>query len=117
MVKAGSAHRFQTLLGVCVLICVGVPFFLPHMHDRYFFLADVLSLALAVVMPGLFPVPVLVSFASLLGYHAYLKMRYLLPMRYGAAALGLTLVLTALYMAYSMAPQSQNSLQHQDEEK
>jgi hypothetical protein len=31
-------------------------------------------------------VPVLCSFASLLGYHAYLFRRYLLPMRYGTIA-------------------------------
>lgn len=92
----------RTLLAVCVLICVGVPFLLPHMHDRYFFLADVLSLALAVVLPGLFPVPVLVSFGSLLGYHAYLKMRYLLPMRYGAVALALAMLLCGLYIVFSM---------------
>ena len=106
----------QTLLAACVLICVGVPWFLPHMHDRYFFLADILSLALALAVPALLPVPVLVSFASLLGYHAYLKMRYLLPMRYGAVALGMVLVLTALYMAYTMTSEHPGSLQHQHEE-
>lgn len=75
---------------VCALLCaVAVPWILPHMHDRYFFIADVLSLALAMVLPQIAHVPVCVSFASLLGYHAYLRMRYLLPMRYGAMALGL----------------------------
>ena len=62
----------RALLTVSLLICLGVPFLLPHMHDRYFFLADVLSLALAVAVPRLFPLPVLVSFGSLMGYHAYL---------------------------------------------
>jgi hypothetical protein len=40
-----------------------------------------------VVHPKRSFVPVLVSFASLLGYHAYLKMRYFLPMSFGAVAL------------------------------
>ena len=86
----------EALLIVTLLICVAVPFFLPHMHDRYFFLADVLSVALAVVLPRLSFVPVCVSFASLLGYHAYLRMRYLLPMRYGAAAL-LVVIVTLIF--------------------
>ena len=77
-------HR---LLLCAVLICVAVPFFLPHMHDRYFFMADVLTTALAIVLPAMSLLPVCTLFASLLGYHAYLKMRYLLPMRCGAAAL------------------------------
>jgi len=70
-----------------LIFCVGVPFLLPHMHDRYFFMADILSVCFAVIRPKRFFVPVLVSFASLLGYHAYIKMRFLLPMHYGAAAL------------------------------
>ena len=77
----------KALLICTVLTVVAVPYLLPHMHDRYFFIADVLSLVLAFVIPWLGFCPVLVSFASLLGYHAYLKMRFLLPMSYGAAAL------------------------------
>ena len=93
----------EALLVATLLICVAVPFFLPHMHDRYFFLADVLSVALAVVRPRLAFVPVCVSFASLLGYHAYLRQRYLLPMRYGAAALLLVIVALILTLAYELA--------------
>ena len=84
----------RALLCCSLLICIGVPFCLPHMHDRYFFIADVLALTLAAVVPGMAAVPALVSFGSLLGYHAYLKMRYLLPMRYGALALVLAMLLT-----------------------
>ena len=77
----------STLFTYAVLFAVAVPFLLPHMHDRYFFTADILTLAIAFVIPPLIPVPALTSFASLLGYHAYLKMRYFLPMRYGSVAL------------------------------
>ena len=88
----------QALLACAVLISVAVPFFLPHMHDRYFFLADVLSVALAVTVPYLAIVPVCVSFGSLLGYHAYLRMRYLFPMRYGTAALLTVIVILILWL-------------------
>lgn len=92
----------RTLLGVCVLFCIGIPFFLPHMHDRYFFMADALTFALAVTEPKTSPAAAFVSFGSLLGYHAYLKMRYLLPMRWGAAAIGLALVITIGYITFSL---------------
>ena len=82
----------KVLLTCALLITTAVPFLLPHMHDRYFFIADVLSVAFAFVVPSLLHVPVLTSFASLLGYHAYLRMRYLLPMRWGAAALLIALL-------------------------
>lgn len=90
------------LFGVCLLFCIGVPFFLPHMHDRYFFMADVLAFALAVIVPQMSAVPMLVWFGSLLGYHAYLKMRFLLPMRWGGAAMALALVLTFGFVIFSM---------------
>lgn len=84
----------KTLLAVAVLFAVGIPFLLPHMHDRYFFGADVLTVVYAFVFSWRFAMPCLASFASLLGYHAYLKGVYLLQMRYGAMAL--VAVLTAL---------------------
>ena len=92
----------RVLLGVAVLFALGVPYLLPHMHDRYFFIADILTFALAVVSPKMGLVPVCVSFGSLLGYHAYLKMRYLMPMRYGAIAMLIALVITAGYVIFSL---------------
>lgn len=90
----------RAVFGACLLFAIGVPFFLPHMHDRYFFVADMLSLALAVAEPRLFPVAAGVNFGSLLGYHAYLKMRYLMPMRYGAMAMLACLLLTLGYTVF-----------------
>ncbi|MGM9614531.1 MAG: glycosyltransferase 87 family protein [Oscillospiraceae bacterium] len=92
----------RTLLGVCILFCLGVPFFLPHMHDRYFFMADVLTFALAVIAPRMSLTPLLVSFGSFLGYYAYLRMRYLMPMRRGALAMLLALILIAGFTAFSL---------------
>ena len=77
----------RAILALCLLFAIGIPFLLPHMHERYFYGADLLALVLAFSVPVYFPVAILVQFASLLGYHAYLKMRYLLLMNYGAAAL------------------------------
>lgn len=72
------------------------------MHDRYFFVADILTVVLAVSSPVFTPAALCVNFGSLLGYHAYLKMRYLLPMRYGAMANVAALILVFLYTALSM---------------
>lgn len=84
----------RTVLALSLLFAIGIPFLLPHMHERYFYGADILSLILAFSVPAYFPAALLVQFASLLGYHAYLEMRYLLLMNHGAAAL-----LTALVLA------------------
>ena len=77
----------KAILALSLMFAIGIPFFLPHMHERYFYGADILSVVLAFTVPWTIPAAVLVQFASLLGYHAYLKMRYLLLMYHGAAAL------------------------------
>jgi len=87
-----------TVLATALLFVVAVPFLLPHMHDRYFFIADVLALVFAFSAPEYFMAPLLCEFASLLGYHAYLKARYLLPMSYGAAALSVVIVVLLIFI-------------------
>lgn len=77
----------EALLGIAVLFAVGIPFLLPHMHDRYFFMADVLTLMPAVLYAKYFPATVFTSFASFLCYYSYMNSRYLLHPRYGALAL------------------------------
>ncbi len=83
----------RAMLAAAVLLAVGIPFLLPHMHDRYFFAGDILTVVLAFACWKYAAVAPLCQFASLLGYHAYLKMRYLLPMSYGSWALILVLIL------------------------
>lgn len=88
-----SRLNSRAMLAAAVLLAVGIPFLLPHMHDRYFFAGDILTVVLAFTCWKYSPVAPLCQFASLLGYHAYLKMRYLLPMSYGSWALILVLIL------------------------
>lgn len=88
------------------LLSLGIPFLLPHMHDRYFFLADAMTVVLAFMyFPWGISLAVLCQFASLLGYHAYLKMRYLLTMNHGAIALILVILgISALFASELFHP-------------
>ncbi|MBR3474340.1 MAG: conjugal transfer protein TraL [Oscillospiraceae bacterium] len=98
----------RSVLCLALLMSIGIPFFLPHMHDRYFYPADILSLALALSTPLFCLTAPLVVFASFLGYFAYMSFyipgmqpHYLLPMKYGAIALMAAMVLTALALVLS----------------
>ncbi len=82
----------RELLICSLLIAVAVPWFLPHMHDRYFFIADALSVALAFAIPPLCFVPALCSFASGICYYAYLKMRFLMPLSYGGISMLIVII-------------------------
>ena len=73
----------RSILFAALLLTCGIPLFLPHMHDRYFFFCDMLTLAVAFVVPWTAPFVLFSQFASLLGYYAYFYRVYLLPMRYG----------------------------------
>lgn len=87
----------RAILGAAVLFAIGIPFLLPHMHDRYFFAADITALIMAFAAFEFSPAAFFVQFGSLLGYHAYLKMRFFLPMRYGAWAMLLALAFALAY--------------------
>jgi Gpi18-like mannosyltransferase len=64
-----TADRVVVLGLISVLTTV---FFLPGMHERYFYLADVLSLVAMFLIPRLWPVPLLMQFASGFAYVPFL---------------------------------------------
>ena len=63
----------RALLAAAVVLAIGVPFLLPHMHERYFFLADVLALAWTCAFPRSAPCALLVELASLGAYVVVLR--------------------------------------------
>jgi Gpi18-like mannosyltransferase len=79
-------------LGVfSVLIVV---YFLPNMHERYFFIADILSILLVFYSPRLFYVPIVIGFSSLLSYLQFLRVGDpLVDFRILAAAVTVIIVL------------------------
>ena len=87
----------KMILGFTLLLAIGIPFLLPHMHDRYFYFADVMSVILAFTAPAFFPLPCFVQFASCLSYYAYLNMRYLLHPRTGGICMLAALILAFVY--------------------
>jgi hypothetical protein len=54
------------------LFALLIPFLLPSMHERYFYLADILTVVMAFYRPNLWYVPVLVQTSSALSYVPYL---------------------------------------------
>jgi hypothetical protein len=74
-----------------------MPYTLPGMHERYFYLADVLTVVLAFYRPLLWYVPLLVQGSSLLSYAPFLfgrNERLIDPMILGALMLGALVVTT-----------------------
>lgn len=66
----------QLAMAVAMVLVVGIPFLLPHMHERYFYLADVLAVCWAAANLRRIPVAVLVCASSLASYAVYLRLKY-----------------------------------------
>ena len=92
----------RVILGFSLILAMGIPYLLPHMHDRYFFIPGVLALVLAASDLRFAPVPVLAELASLHCYYAYFNRYYLVQPRIGGelmlAALLLCIAYTAVYV-------------------
>lgn len=79
----------------CLLVLAGVPFFLPKMHERYTFGADILSLVAAVYSPKLAILPLLYGFASYICYTAGLPGDSILQLKWATIIQGAAIALTA----------------------
>ncbi|WP_295634238.1 conjugal transfer protein TraL [uncultured Intestinimonas sp.] len=91
----------EAVMAAAVVFAVGVPLLLPHMHERYFFLADTLTLCWACTRRRYLPLAVLTQIASLGGYHAYLVLRYAFPMGLGALMLLAVLIASLAALAWT----------------
>lgn len=92
----------QHILTAALILAIGVPFFLPYMHDRYFFLAETLSVVWALGAYHRTPVPVCVQIAGFGGYHAYLVLRYAFPMAWGSWLMLISLAAVTVALGLSL---------------
>jgi len=60
------------IMRFCMLCALNMPFSLPHMHERYFYIADVLTVIYAVIYPKRWILPTIVITSSFLLYGVYL---------------------------------------------
>ena len=98
----------RAMLAAALLFAAGIPFLLPHMHDRYFFGADVLSVTAAYTCVLCIPAALLMQYASLLSYYAYLRMRFLLYVDHGARAVIGVILLALAQLMHDTAAKIEN---------
>lgn len=60
------------MLKLALVFVLVMPFFLPEMHERYFYLADIISLVYAFYFPDYFYIAILIEISSLISYIPYL---------------------------------------------
>ncbi|NCE65725.1 conjugal transfer protein TraL [Pseudoflavonifractor sp. 524-17] len=68
----------EAILAGAAVLALGIPFLLPYMHERYFFLADLVTLIWAARSPRHLPIALLTQLASFGSYCVYLRLKYTL---------------------------------------
>jgi len=82
-----------------------LPFFLPEMHERYFYLADIVSIIYAFYFPRYFYVPVIEQLCSLMSYIPYLlTTTAVVNLAYVAFAMLLLIVITLADLVKTLYP-------------
>jgi Gpi18-like mannosyltransferase len=83
-----------------------IPYVLPHMHERYFFPADVLSIIYAFYFPRFFFIPILVISASFFSYLPVIFFNDLKPVLipYMAVLMALALIVTMVDLVRTLYP-------------
>lgn len=100
--------KFMLLLGGFVGILA--PFFLPHMHERYSFFAEVLLVFYAFMEPKKFYIPLLQMLTSFVGYSVYLSQNWELPLTY-MAPVNLFVLINVGYLVYRYINDPANQLE------
>ncbi len=72
MARAGLSEQRRVLLLCCISVAL-LPYLLPRMHERYFYLADILTVLYALYLSRQWIIPSLVVLASTLAYLPYLS--------------------------------------------
>ncbi len=72
----------EIIIKLSLLFLLIIPFTLPSMHERYFFPADVFSIAYAFYFPAYFIVAILVQLGSFFSYGPFIFGKESIPMAY-----------------------------------
>jgi Gpi18-like mannosyltransferase len=102
-----AVYKIIFLSLLCVLV---IPYFLPRMHERYFYLADMLSVIYAFYRPQHWYLPFVIVLSSLFSYTPFLSGQiqwmkpYYVDLRVSAVVLLLTIVAMVIILLRDRKP-------------
>ena len=81
------------LILLALTITFTLPFFLPSMHSRYFYVAEIFAIIFAFMKPKYFYIPILIMLSSLSTYVGYLFNSDFFDLRYNSLLMFITFVI------------------------
>jgi Gpi18-like mannosyltransferase len=92
------------ILNITMSFALTIPFLLPEMHERYFFLADVVSIIYAFYFPRRFYLPIVMQACSLLSYAPYFQGKDIVDLSYPAFAILVIAFITFMDLLLALYP-------------
>jgi Gpi18-like mannosyltransferase len=92
------------LLKIALTFVLVIPFFLPEMHERYFYLADVLSIIYAFYFPRYFYVPMIMQASSLIAYAPYMLNAHVINLGYASFGVLLLSIIVVADLVMTLYP-------------
>ncbi len=92
--KSEAKMNSELIIKLSLVSVLIVPFFLPKMHERYFFPADLISIVYAFYFPQYFYVPLAIGLISFFSYFPFLFGKPFIPLGYLAIGLGIVILIT-----------------------
>jgi Gpi18-like mannosyltransferase len=99
------------IVKIALVFALLIPFLLPEMHERYFYLADVISIIYAFYFPRYFFVAVIMQLCSLLSYAPYMLQTQVVNLAYVAIAVLLIGVFTLADLVLTLRSRSEEIVQ------
>src|SRR5260370_13238345 len=104
IVKSKKQLTSAMLLKVTLVFALAIPFLLPEMHERYFYLADVVSIIYPSYFPRSFYIAVIMQLCSLLSYAPYFLQTQVINLAYVAFAVLVIIVITVADLVLTLYP-------------
>ena len=92
------------VIKIALVFAIALPFLLPEMHERYFYLADVISIIYAFSFPRYFFVAIIMQLCSLLSYAPYFLNRQIVDLPYVAFAVLAIIIVTMTDLVLALYP-------------
>lgn len=90
----------EMLISLALFYTMLLPYFLPYMHERYWYPADLLSLVFAFYFPEKFYVPVITVMSSLFAYSRFLFRFRFISMKLFSVLMLFNLIWVAIHIIY-----------------
>jgi Gpi18-like mannosyltransferase len=105
LIMASKKQLTQAIiLKVALVFALAIPFLLPEMHERYFYLADAISIIYAFYFPRYSFIAVSMISCSLLSYAPYLLHTQIVNLAYVAFAVLVITIITTVDLVLTLYP-------------